>query len=231
MPNAEDIRWFKEQFHADIDAAVQGTPFDLDMLTALACQETGEIWPLLRKDPQLSVPQIVALCVGDTLDSDRGRRAFPKTKAELVQAANGPEMFNIARKALVDMAAHIKSYRPAASNPNKFVHGFGVWQYDLQFFLVDPQYFLQKKYEQLNQTLGKALGELRDALKKIGFESKPSLTDFEMACVAIAYNTGGFNPQRGLKQGFKDSDGRFYGEQIFDFIRLSRTVPVPGGVA
>ena len=98
MPNADDVRWFKEQFHSDIEAAVAGTPFDLDMMTALACQETGEVWPILRRETELSVPQIVALCVGDTLDSDRGRNAFPKTKADLVAAQNGPAMFDIARK-------------------------------------------------------------------------------------------------------------------------------------
>jgi hypothetical protein len=51
----------------------------------------------------------------------------------------------------------------------------------------------------------------------------------QSAAVAIAYNTGGFNPAKGLKQGFKNSDGRFYGEEIFDFIAVSKTVPVPGG--
>src|SRR5262249_45871480 len=170
----------------------------------------------------LSIAEIVALCVGDTLDADRGRSAFPKTKADLIAVPNGQAMFDLARQALVDMAAHVRSYRAAASRPNKFVHGFGIWQYDLQFFLDDPQYFLQKRYETVSGTLGKALGELREAVRKIGFQNKPSLTDMEMAFVAIAYNTGGFRPSRGLRQGFKDSDGRFYGELIFDFIRLSR---------
>jgi hypothetical protein len=55
MPNADDIRWFKEQFHTESEAALRGTPFSLDMLTALACQETGSIWPILRKR-DLSVP-------------------------------------------------------------------------------------------------------------------------------------------------------------------------------
>jgi len=44
--------------------------------------------------------------------------------------------------------------------------------------------------------LQKALEELRNATKKIGFQNKPTLTDQEMAFVAIAYNTGGFNPAR-----------------------------------
>jgi hypothetical protein len=58
MPNAEDIRWFKQQFGTKIDAAVAGTPFDLDMLAAFACQETGEIWPVLRR-AGLPVDQIL----------------------------------------------------------------------------------------------------------------------------------------------------------------------------
>ncbi|MGV1013719.1 MAG: hypothetical protein ACOYB4_01970 [Methyloceanibacter sp.] len=231
MPNSEDIRWFKRHFHRDIEAAIAGTPFDLDMMTALACQETGEIWSTLRKKPELSVRQVVALCVGDTLDQDRGRRAFPRTKAHLIAKPNGQRMFDIARQALVDMAAHVRSYRGAATRSNKFVHGFGIWQYDLQFFLVEPQYFLSKHYEKFDETLGKAVEELKSARRKIGLGNKTSLTDLEMAHVAIAYNTGRFRPERGLRQGFKSADGRFYGEQIFDFIRLSRTVPVPGGAA
>jgi hypothetical protein len=231
MPNAADIKWFKENFGAKIRAVVAGTPFDLDMMTALACQETGEIWPILRKDANLSLDQIVALCVGDTLDSDRGRSAFPKTKADLLTANRGGEMFEIAHQALKDMAAHIPSYRGAASKPNKFVHGYGVWQYDLQFFLSNPNYFLEKRYEKLEQTLGRAIDELKDAQRKVGFRDKTTLDDMQMAIVAIAYNTGGYKPERGLKQGFKSEDGRFYGEQIFDFIRLSRTVAAGGAPA
>jgi hypothetical protein len=228
MPTADDIRWFKEQFHEEIEAATAGTPFDLDMLTALACQETGEIWPILRKNPNLGKEQIVALCVGDTLDDDRGRRAFPRNKAALVAAPNGQAMFDIAHQALRDVAVHIPSYRAAAKNANKFVHGYGVWQFDLQFFKDEPEYFLEKRYEKLEATLGKALGELKDALRKIGFGDKPSLDDKEMAFVAIAYNTGGFKPSKGLKQGFFDGT-LFYGEAIFRFIRLARTVALPGG--
>jgi hypothetical protein len=47
-----------------------------------------------------------------------------------------------------------------------------------------------------------------------------------MAHIAIAYNTGGFKKERGLKQGFK-VDGRFYGELVFDFLKLSKSVARP----
>ena len=229
MPNAKDILWFKQQFHTKIEAAIQGTPFTLDMLVALACQETGEIWPILRKRP-LTVDQILELCVGDTLDSSGGRGAFPKTKADLVAKPNGEQMFNLARQALVDMAQHIDSYKPAATRANKFCHGFGIFQYDIQFFLEEPDYFLQKRYANFDICLQKCIGELKHALKKIGFQNRTSLTDREMAYVAIAYNTGGFKPSRGLKQGYFDGQ-KYYGEQIFDFLQLSKSVSLDGGGA
>lgn len=227
MPTTEDMRWFKQNFHARIQPALQGTAFTLDLLTALACQETGEVWPILRKQP-LSVERILELCVGDTLDSDRGRRAFPKTKAELVAHPKGQEMFTVARQALLDMSQFVKSYRGAASRPNKFCHGFGIFQFDIQFFKQEPDYFLEKRYADFDACLQKAIAELQSAKNRIGFKNKTSLTDLEQAFVAIAYNTGTFRPNRGLKQGFRPPGGKFYGEQIFDFIRLAKTVPVDG---
>jgi hypothetical protein len=227
MPNAADMKWFKDNFHTEVEAAIAGTPFTLDLMVALACQETGDVWPILRKKP-LTVDQIVALCV-DTLDSDKGRKAFPKNKAELLAFPGGAQMFAVARKALEDMAKHIPGF--PVSNPNKFCHGFGMFQLDLQFFKeapADPNYFLNRDYEKFSQTLRKAIGELTTAAKKIHLFNKPSLTDMELAAVAIAYNTGGFNPAKGLKQGHFDGH-KFYGEQIFDFLQVARTVPVPAG--
>jgi len=189
MPRTSDGS--RNSFHADIDAAVQGTPFDLDMLTALACQETGEIWPLLRKDPQLSVPQIVALCVGDTLDSDRGRRAFPKTKAELVQAANGPAMFDIARKAL-------SIWRRTSKLPTRRLQSQQVcprlWSLAIRPAVLPRRSAIlpPEKIRAADQTLGKPWKLPRRAeegrLKKnIAYRLRDGLR-------GDRYNTGGFNP-------------------------------------
>lgn len=224
MPNADDIAWFKQQFSTQIRAALTGTPFDVDMITAIACQETGEVWPILRK--KLPADRVVALCVGDTIDFQgpgKGRQAFPRNKEALIAEPRGDQMFDIARKALEDMSVFIKSYQGAAGNPNKFCHGFGVFQRDIQFFKDDPDYFLQRRYENFSDTLAQCLGELKRGLKKRGFETRTSLTDFEFATVAIAYNRGSYDPNRGLKQGFFDGE-KFYGERIFDFVTLSRSV-------
>jgi hypothetical protein len=223
MPNAADILWFKQNFQNDIQQAVAGTPFTLDFMVAIACQETGEIWPIVRKKP-LSVDQVVALCVGDTLDR---KSTFPKNKVDLLSKPNGQAMFDIARQALLAMSQQVPGYAGAAANPNKFCHGFGVFQYDIQFFLKDPDYFLQKKYEQFSGTLAKAMSELQTAATDIHLAGKTSLTDMEMCAIGIAYNTGGYNPAKGLKQGYFDGH-RYYGEYVYDFLQLSRTVSVAG---
>ncbi len=227
MPTRDDIRWFKNQFQGEVEAAVSGTPLTLDFITALACQETGSIWPHLRK-AGLAVPQIAALCVGDTLDADKGRRAFPKTKADLVSREGGQQMFELGHQVLVEMAKFVPGYEKVAKNASKFCHGYGVFQLDLQFFLSEPDFFLDRRWETFSGSLGRAVGELEEALETLGLEDRQEpLSDLEFAHVGIVYNTGGFKPLKGLKQGHQ-SDGRFYGENLFDFIRLCHTVAADG---
>ena len=130
MKTREALAWFKTNFRPKVEPALAGTPFTVDMFAAIAYQESGEVWPALV-GKQLSIPIILELCVGDTLDS---RSAFPRGKTELVAASQGREMFRIAHQSLVDMAQYITGYQGVARNPNKFCHGFGIFQYDIQFF-------------------------------------------------------------------------------------------------
>lgn len=226
MPNSADVLWFKTQFQALITPRLAGSPFTVDFITAIACQETGHVWSVLRTKA-MTTGQILALCVGDTLDADKGRSAFPKNKTDLLAVPRGAEMFELAHQALVDMAEHIPGFAAVAKKPNKFCHGFGMFQRDLQFFKTDPDYFLERRYEHFDETLDMCIGELRRGLKKLGLQGRSELTTLELAAVAIAYNTGGFNPKKGLRQGHFDGK-HFYGEKIFDFIRLAQTVALPG---
>ena len=52
-----------------------------------------------------------------------------------------------------------------------------------------------------------------------------------MAAVAIAYNTGGYKPELGLKQGHKSVGGKCYGECFAHYLQLSKSVSVQHGVA
>jgi hypothetical protein len=224
LVDKDDIKWFKTHFKDRITPKLQGTPYTLDMLTAIACQESGEIWRILRKLP-LTLDRIVELCVGDTFDdtSHPPRSAFPKNKAALVNHdANGQAMFDIARQALKDMAQFIPGYQAVSQKPNKICHGFGVFQYDLQHYQHDPDYFLHRGYANFDTCLEKCLSELNSARNGIGLGNKTTLTDMQMAFVAIAYNTGpgNFVESKGLMQGH----GGNYGKNVFDYMELAKKV-------
>ncbi|WP_245986895.1 hypothetical protein [Azospirillum thermophilum] len=195
------------------------------MLTAVAYQETGYIWSALCLKG-LPTGRILELCVGDTLDEDRGRRAFPRTYEELIASPDGPQLFAVARRALEEVAEHVPDYLPASKKPHKFVHGFGIFQYDLQFCRTDKNFFLSRLYMDFGECLKRVLKELRLAMERIGWGGRTALGDYDFACVAIAYNTGSYKPERGLKQG-SSSGGRYYGEAIYDYLRLIRSFDQP----
>jgi len=224
MKPRDAIAWFKTTFGDTLEEAVAGTPFSVDMLAAIAYQETGYIWSVLV-DKQLSLQKVLELCVGDTIDAP-GRSEFPTSKAQLVAAPRGQEMFRIARQALVDMAQYIPSYTKVVRNPDKFCHGYGIFQYDLQFFKDDPAFFLEKKWCDIAACIGKLLVELREAMRRQCLANKSALSDTEKVYVAIAYNKGRAKPALGFKQGYKSDDGRYYGENVFEYLRIAQTIGV-----
>jgi hypothetical protein len=218
----EAIGWFKGQFNNSIQAGVQGTPFTTDLQTAIAMQETYYIWGDLYK--KLPVAEVLKVCVGDTLDAPN-RSAFPTNRVALFSATKGQEMFNVAREALESVGQYFSRYQEiAAFNSNKFCHGFGIFQYDIQFFQTNPDYFLQRRWHDFDACLAVCLQELKAALKRAYGPNKKALTDEEMVYVAIAYNRGSVNFSRGFKQGYRDDSGKFYGEHIWEYLQLAKSV-------
>jgi hypothetical protein len=218
--NQDGIRWLRTSFGKEIDAAVKGTPFTANLVIAIALQETGFIWKpqSKKKTPE----EVLALCVGDTIDSPK-RSAFPKNRAALEAKLDGAEMFKIAREALVNLGTINDTYKKiAAKNPDKFCHGFGMFQYDLQFFdKVDPDYFLKKKWATIDGTVSHCLKELKDKLVTVYGKSKKTLTRDESVYVAIAYNKGSADTSKDFKQGYKDDSGVYYGEHIDTYLELA----------
>jgi len=221
-----DVAWFRAAYGAEMEAAVSGSPITVAHLMAVACQETGYLWSVLRRKG-MSPSLIAALCCGDTLDDTKGRRAFPRNAAALKAATNGATMFDIARKAILDLADVVPGYAFARKNPDKFAHGFGIWQYDLQFFKVDPDYFLRRRYERPGDSARKAVGELMGAVRKLGLAGKARLSDAEFARCAIVYNSGRYDPAKGLKQGHRNDAGKYYGECIAEFLTLCNAARAP----
>jgi hypothetical protein len=226
MQQRDAIAWFKTTFAAQLQAAVQNTPYSADLLCAIAYQETGYIWSGMINT--LSVDEILQLSVGDTLDAPN-RSAFPRTKAELIAKPQGQQMFDIARESLVKMAQHVPGYKKVAAMPNKFCHGYGIFQYDLQFFLTNPSFFLEKRWFNVADCFAQCINELKAAQKRQGWEDKTTLTEDEKVFVAIAYNRGKADLKKGFKQGHKPKDDpMFYGEHIFDNLNVARNIRVDG---
>lgn len=223
MKNSDAIRWFKTAFQTELPQAVAGTPFSADLLAAIALQETGYIWSVLV-DKKLPVADVLRLCVGDSIDAP-SRSAFPKNKAALIAAANGQAAFDIARKALVDMSKHIAGYGGAVANAAKFCHGFGIFQYDFQFFKTNSGFFLNQEWGNILKCLALIIQELKDAQGRQGWKSKTSLTDTEQIHIAIAYNRGTSVLSKGFKQGYF-ADGRYYGENIQEFLAIAKSTVV-----
>jgi hypothetical protein len=215
----DGARWFRASFEPRIAQAIAGTPLTIELLTAVAIQESYEIWGRIFNE--LPVDEVLALCVGDVIGAPR-RTVFPKTKEELLAEPDGDRMFAIAHEALVAMAEHAKEYQKYAANPERFCHAFGIFQYDIQFFRGDPAFFLEKRWGDFDACLSRATAELLRVVKKTFGAGKQALTDLECAYVGIGYNTGHVNINAGLKQGFKDDTGKFYGEYVAEYLQVAR---------
>jgi hypothetical protein len=219
----EGMSWLKKQFGEKINVAVKDVPFTLDFLTAIAVQESFEVWgPVYAKLP---VERVLELCVGDSIGGPT-RTAFPTSKAQLlaVKKPDGAAMFEIARATLKDVGQYVKPYAKAWEQ-GKFSHGYGIFQYDIQFFKKNPDYFLKKQWADFDICLDRAIAELKEAQKRAKLGKKKTLTDMELAFVAIAYNTGSVNPAKGLKQGYYNkTDKTYYGEDFWDYFQAAKAV-------
>ena len=167
MAIRDDIKWFKDGFSGKVQTAIAGTPLNLDILCAIALQETGYIWRRLVAKG-LPTNDVLKLCVGDTIDAPR-RSAFPRNKAALIAQPRGQQMFELAHSLLVEMAdaTGIESYIDAGRNPNKFCRGYGIFQRDLQFFKGDPDYFLNQLWADSSGGVSEGIGTALDAFRNL----------------------------------------------------------------
>jgi len=217
----DGIRWFKLQFGPAIQNATNGSPFHLDFITAIAMQESFEVWGRAYKTK--TPAEVLDVCTGDIIDAP-GRSAFPKNRAALEAVPNGPQMFQIARNAFVAMAQVATEYQKYVANPDKFCHAFGIFQYDIQEFQRDSAFFLNQDWGSFQNCMTKCLAEL-NAKWQVVYPHKKTLDDTELFYVAVAYNCGRADLGKSYRdQGFV-SDGKHYGAWIEDFTTLSRNTP------
>jgi hypothetical protein len=148
------ITWMKQNFLPQMEAAVKDTPFSVDTLCGIACQETAYVWLdwLATKTPS----EILRLCVFDASGDypETKRSAFPKNTAAF-RAAYGDE-FTDMLIAEANRSRHERSY-----SPKQWVYkGYGIYQYDLQHVKGDETFFREKQWYSYDKCIEKVMLEL-----------------------------------------------------------------------
>lgn len=233
MSAHREISWFLEEFGPRIEAKIKDTPFVLPMFAGIAYQETGYLWSRIREKTD-GEEAFLDACVGDIIGAPR-RKAFPRTPQDLKALPKGVEMYDIGRNALQVLGDVAPEYAKYVRYKKRFCRGYGLFQYDLQFFKEDPNYFLTKGWSSFDGTFGKALSEATTKAKRLKLYHDRKLTVTESTKVAIAYNRGSYDRSLGWKQGHQNDAGEYYGELANRYINLAyrllaRTTPTSPGL-
>jgi len=147
--------WLKSNFGQQIADAVTDTHYSVDNICGIACQETAYFW--LNFIDKLSPRDICGRCVLDASGDvpDTHRSAFPRN-TEVFRSIYGPDRTQM----LIDEANLTRSLRKF--QPKDWVYkGYGIFQYDLQFVEVDPDFFFQKQWYDFSACLDRVMRELR----------------------------------------------------------------------
>jgi hypothetical protein len=223
MATEDLMRWFHGEFSSPTAKAVQGTPFSPELILSIAVKEVGYLIARMLPD-QLTTDQILLRCVGDTIE--RKAEKFPSDRADLEEEPDGPEMFQVAREALQLVSEYSGTYKSVFDKqPDAFCRGFGIFQYDLQFYLEDPAFFLDRRWQVFDECLSRLIQELFDAMGRNRWRERKSLDFAEQVGLAIAYNAGRYRPERGLKQGHRNrKTGLFYGEEFHRLLQSAESL-------
>jgi hypothetical protein len=148
------ITWMKENFSKEMKKATDGTPFSIDTLCGIACQETAYVW--MSWIGKKTAAEILGLCVFDASGDYPGtkRSAFPKNTAAF-KAAYGAELTDM----LISEANRSRKQRGLGAA--QWVYkGYGIYQYDLQHIVTDKSFFTAKKWYSYDECLKKVMSEL-----------------------------------------------------------------------
>src|SRR5215204_5250591 len=129
------ITWMKNSFKNEMQEAVNGTPFSIDTLCAIACQETAYVW--VEWIEKKSIDEILGLCVFDASGDYPGtnRSAFPRN-TDAFRRIYGDEFATLLIK-----EANISRKARGYDRRNWLYKGYGIYQYDLQHVKTDDQFF------------------------------------------------------------------------------------------
>lgn len=146
--------WLHQNYGPQLRAAVDGSPFTVDLLCGIACQETAVYWwPWITR---LASDEVLARCVFDGSGDVSGapRSAFPRN-TEAFRVAYGAE-FTALLVAEGNQTRAIRGLKPWRA----IYKGYGLFQYDLQFVRDDEEFFRGRLWYSIEHCLSRVMREL-----------------------------------------------------------------------
>lgn len=160
--------WLLSHFHINIEQAIEGTDFTVNLICAIACQETAQRWLLWidKYDPETILQRCVFDASGDFPNTSRS--AFPKNAADF-HNKYGDEFTDMLISEGNKMRAMPQPGDANGYNPSHFLYkGYGIFQYDLQAVLTDELFFRNKLWYNIDECCKRCIQELKSKQKRIG---------------------------------------------------------------
>lgn len=159
------IRWMKDNYENKITAAVAGTPFTVDHICGIFCQET--LYRVILWIGKYNPDTILSRCVFDASGDFPGttRSAFPKNAAEF-ESKYGADALNMLIDEGNKQRAMPQPGYPKGFTPALYLYkGYGIFQNDLQNIVTDEDFFLKKKWYNFDDCLAWVMKELNTKYK------------------------------------------------------------------
>ena len=117
----QEAIWINRTFGVDIDRALVGTPISKNLIIAIGIQETFYIWGKMYK--KIGAEEVLAVCVGDTIDFPKRKTAWPKNRKELERhRANRQAQFcyKVAARIATSFATALACFSTTSSSSRNF---------------------------------------------------------------------------------------------------------------
>ena len=159
----EATRWLVGHFGEAMREAVEGTPFSVELLCGIACQETAVLWlPFVQGGATPSA--VLARSIGDASGDapNTSRSAFPPNTAAF-RAEFGDAFTDL----LIAEANASRALR--GMGPKRWVYkGYGIFQYDLQHVRTDEPFFRERQWCELEACLKRVVDQLTIKFRRTG---------------------------------------------------------------